>query len=102
MAPRVPLIFFYALILVLIPHAAQAQSAERAGEVAEINRSGLQLHEGRTAWLDQGDDVIGPAGRTEPGRIAKCRPRRTILRRLGFIPLFQLCRHVIVQHVRLT
>lgn len=48
---------FLAAVL-LYPAPAGAQSVDRAGEVAEINQSGLQLHAGRTAWLDQGDDVI--------------------------------------------
>ena len=52
------LIFALAAALALHPDPVQAQSVERAGEVAEIMETGFQLHAGRTAWLRQGDAVI--------------------------------------------
>ena len=60
MAYRISSRLACALVFALVSYPApvQAQSADRAGEVAEIHQSGLQLHLGRVDWLEQGDPVI--------------------------------------------
>lgn len=47
-----------AAMCVFHPITANAQSADRAGHVAEINKTGFQYHPGGVDFLDQGDTIV--------------------------------------------
>ncbi|MFK7944585.1 MAG: FecR domain-containing protein [Paracoccaceae bacterium] len=52
------LVCAFAAAMVSYPGPTEAQSIERAGQVAEINQSGFQIQAGGIDFLNQGDAVI--------------------------------------------